>query len=83
MNMTREDLSFLCTPVYAACVGLMVKLGDAGFSDRVEDKIAWILGGIIAGLTPVVGPIIANGVQAALGRKTTTTEVVEDHPNAK
>lgn len=72
--MTREDLSFICTPLYAVAWALRLDITTPNFPDNLESKIAWILTGIIAGLTPIVGPIVAEGVRAAFGQSAKKSE---------
>jgi len=69
MKMTREDLSIICAPLYAIAWALRLDISTPNFTESVEAKIAWVLTGIIAGLTPIVGPVVAAGIQAALGYK--------------
>lgn len=65
--MMREDLAIICTPLYAISWALRLDISTPDFPPHIEHYIAWVLTGVIAGLTPIVGPIVAAGLQGALG----------------
>lgn len=67
MAITREDLAFYCTPFYAVAWALRLDIATPDFPPHIEHMVSWVLTGVVAGLTPIVGTVIAKGVQAAVG----------------
>lgn len=58
--MTREDLTFLCAPILAIAIALKLDIATPDFSKEIASYVSWVLTGIIAGLTPIVGPLVAQ-----------------------
>lgn len=71
--MTRADLSFICTPFYSIAWALRLDIATPDLPPHIEGYLAYVLTGIIAGLTPIVGTVIARGIQGALGVSLTVT----------
>lgn len=67
--MTREDLSFICMPILAVAIALKADIGTPTMPADVAGYVSWVLTGIIAGLTPIVGPVIANMIQGGIKRE--------------
>ena len=60
------DAKLILSAVFATAVALRADLGTPPMPDDIKAYVGWILTGVIAGLTVVLGPAIADAVKAAL-----------------
>lgn len=68
--MTREDLAYYCAPVLAVALALRADIGTPDLPANILSLLSWALTGVIAGLTPICGPVLASMMLAARKEKT-------------
>lgn len=62
--------------LFAVALAMRLTIGDAGFNDSMEEKVAWVLNGVTAGLGTIIGPEASQAIKDTFTRLTGQKETV-------